>query len=106
MAEIQKEIYHFWAVSGIFVTIDGSTEFVVVPKGFEALLNDDKLSGISPHGKRLSNEPILHISLAGDGFPVTFQRGRLCATATLLFGSVSRLAKSFAKGKRGTHFRI
>ena len=88
MAEIQKDIYHFGAVSGIFVTIDGSTEFVVVPKGFEALLNDDKLSGISPHGKRLSNEPILHISLAGDGFSRDFsaRTERGCASdSTFVF---------------------
>lgn len=101
MAEIQKEIYHFGAISGIFVTIDGSTEFVVVPEGFEALLNDDKLSGISPHGKRLSNEPILHISLAGDGFSRDFSAGTTLRNSDTALRLRFKNRKVVREGKKG-----
>ena len=60
---------------GIFATIEDTTQFVLVPRGCEDALNAEKLAGISPLGARISNEPMMHIALSGDGFTRDFTSG-------------------------------
>lgn len=59
----------------VFATIENVTQFLLVPKGCEGALVDEKIAGVSPLGCRIDNEPMLHIALSGDGYARDFTAG-------------------------------
>lgn len=85
MSEVIKKIYRFGDMSGVFVTIDGVTEFVLVPYGYENRLNEEKLQGVSPLGCIIDREPMLHIALTGDGYSRDFTSGTTMRNADTAF---------------------
>ena len=75
MVTIDKKLFSFGDMVAVFATIEGVTQFLLVPKGDEDALVDEKLAGVSPLGFRIDNEPMMHIALSGDGFARDFTSG-------------------------------
>ena len=75
MVTIDKKLFSFGDMVAVFATIEGVTQFLLVPKGDEDALVDEKLAGVSPLGCRIDNEPMMHIALSGDGFARDFTSG-------------------------------
>lgn len=59
----------------IFATVEGVTQFILVPRSAENMLNEKKIAGISPLGVRIDGEPMMHVALTGDGFARDFTAG-------------------------------
>ena len=45
MSNVTKKIYRFGDMSGVFATVNGVTEFLLIPYGYEARVNEEKLAG-------------------------------------------------------------
>ncbi len=73
--EITKKYYGFGDMVGVYATVNGATQFLLVPKGTEEKLNDEKIMGISPLGALIHTEPTMHVALTGDGFARDFTAG-------------------------------
>lgn len=75
MVAIDKKQFAFGDMVAVFATIENITQFLLVPKGYENALVDEKLAGVSPLGCRIDNEPMMHIALSGDGYARDFTSG-------------------------------
>lgn len=64
---MEKKIYSFGDICCIFATVDGWTELIIVPSGYENELNDEKVIGLSPLNNIIYKESLVHLALAGDG---------------------------------------
>ena len=71
---IKKE-FNFGDMVGVFATFDGVTQFILLPKGLEKNINDEKICGVSPKGCIISLEPMIHIALSGDGYLCDYTSG-------------------------------
>lgn len=85
MADITKKCYNFGDMCAVFATVDGITQFLLLPRGEENLLSDEKLQGISPLGAVIDLEPMLHIALSGDGYARDFSAGNTARYADTAF---------------------
>ena len=85
MSNVTKKIYRFGDMSGIFATVNGVTEFLLIPYGYETRVNEEKLAGISPLGCIIDHEPMLHIALTGDGYSRDFTSGTTMRNADTAF---------------------
>lgn len=50
MVAIDKKQFAFGDMVAVFATIEDITQFLLVPKGYENALVDEKLAGVSPLG--------------------------------------------------------
>ena len=75
MLNITKKQFVFGDMVAVFATIEGATQLILVPKGCEGTLNDEKIAGVSPLGCRIDNEPMIHVALSGDGYARDFTSG-------------------------------
>ena len=73
--EMTKKSYRFGDIIGVYATVNGVTEFIIVPAGYEDKLDDDKLTGVSPLGAFIDPEPLMHIAVSGDGYSGDFTPG-------------------------------
>ena len=55
MVAIDKKQFAFGDMVAVFATIENITQFLLVPKGYENALVDEKLAGVSPLGCRIDN---------------------------------------------------
>lgn len=60
---------------GVYATVNGVTQFLLLPAGAEKELNEEKIKGISPLGVLINEEPLMHVALSGDGFARDFTAG-------------------------------
>ena len=72
---LTKKTFEFGDMVGVFATFDGVTQFILLPKGTEENINDEKICGISPKGCVISLEPTVHIALSGDGYSCDYTSG-------------------------------
>ena len=72
---LTKEVFPFGDMVGVFATFDGVTQFILLPKGMEKDINDEKICGISPKGCVIGLEPMIHIALSGDGYQCDYTSG-------------------------------
>lgn len=85
MSNVTKKIIVSVICSGIFATVNGVTEFLLIPYGYETRVNEEKLAGISPLGCIIDHEPMLHIALTGDGYSRDFTSGTTMRNADTAF---------------------
>lgn len=72
--EINQKIYQFGDMQAVFATINGVTQFLLLPVGCGEI-NEEKLAGVSPLGVVIDRELMLHVALAGDGVSRDFAAG-------------------------------
>lgn len=72
---ITKKFFKFSDMIGVFATVDDTTQFILVPKGTENDLCDEKLCCVSPLGCIIHKEPVLHIAVSGDGYACDYTSG-------------------------------
>lgn len=75
MKEINKKTFIMNNIALVYATVDGVSQLVIVPKGYENKLNDEKLSCVCPLDNYISPEPLMHICLTGDGYSRDFSAG-------------------------------
>ncbi len=85
MNELTKKQFFFDDMTGIFATVGGVTQFLLVPKGSEGEVCDEKITGKSPLGHYIDREPLLHIALTGDGYSRDFSSGNTLRNADTAF---------------------
>ncbi len=73
-------------MTALFATVNGVTQFLLLPCGTEGDVNDDKIAGVSPIGAMIDLEPMLHVALEGDGFSRDFAAGNTLRYADTAFG--------------------
>ena len=72
---LTKKAFNFGDMVGVFATFDGVTQFILLPKGLEKSINDEKICGVSPKGCIIGLEPMIHIALSGDGYSCDYTSG-------------------------------
>ena len=78
--EINQKKYQFGDMQAVFATVDGTTQFLLLPAGCPEI-NEEKLAGVSPLGVVISREPMIHAALAGDRAPREFMAGNTLRNA-------------------------
>ena len=108
---LTKKTFEFGDMVGVFASFDGVTQFILLPKGTENNINDEKICGISPKGCVISLEPMVHIALSGDGYSCDYTPGntqrnsdtalalRLANQETIDDGNKLKLITTFEDGK-------
>jgi hypothetical protein len=84
---LTKKTFTFGDMVGVFATFDGVTQFILLPRGMETEINDQKICGESPKGCIINLEPMIHLALSGDGYSCDYSSGntqRNSDTATSL----------------------
>ncbi len=74
--EVNKKVFIMNNIALVYATVNGVSQLVIVPKGYEDKLNNDKLSCICPLDNYISPEPLMHICLTGDGYSRDFSAGQ------------------------------
>ena len=74
--EMTKKTFIMNDIALVYVTVDGVSQLVIVPKGQEDKLNDQKLSSICPLDNYISPEPLIHLCLTGDGYSRDYSAGQ------------------------------
>lgn len=72
---LRKKAFTLNDMVGVFATVDGVTQFILVLKGMEDKLNDEKICCLSPLGCVIHSEPMLHIAASGDGYSCDYTPG-------------------------------
>lgn len=72
---LKKKFFVFSDMVGVFCTFDDTTQFLLVPKGTENRLNDEKICCMSPLNHIIHPEPMIHVALAGDGYSCDYTPG-------------------------------
>ena len=75
MNKVDKKIFIMNNVALVYATVNGVSQLVIVPKGYEDKLNDEKLSCVCPLNNYISPEPLMHVCLCGDGYSRDFSAG-------------------------------
>ncbi len=108
--EINQKKYRFGDMQAIFATIDGTTQFLLLPEGC-GNINEEKLAGVSPFGVVISREPMIHVALAGDRHHREFMAGntlrnsetaykfRLCNQTLESLDGCEKLVSRFENGE-------
>ena len=76
MINVDKKIFTMNNISLVYATVMGVSQLIIVPKGYEDKLSDEKLSGICPLDNFISPEPLMHVCLTGDGYSRDFSAGQ------------------------------
>ncbi|MBQ8885755.1 MAG: alpha-galactosidase [Clostridia bacterium] len=100
--KLTKKEFVFGDMVGVFATVNNVTQFLLVPRGTEGQINDEKLCCICPLGQIIHSEPMLHIALSGDGYSCDYTAGstqRNSDTASSLC-LVAHTEEELADGKR------
>ena len=76
MINVDKKIFTMNNISLVYATVNGVSQLIIVPKGYEDKLNDEKLSGVCPLDNFISPEPLMHVCLTGDGYSRDYTAGQ------------------------------
>lgn len=104
--KIDKKVYEFGDMQATFATLNGVTQFLLLPVG-SGEVNEEKLAGVSPLGVVIDRELMLHVALAGDGVSRDFSAGntlRYSDTAYSLLLRDQTLERKNGRTKLVSHF--
>ncbi len=73
--EITKKVFKMNDIDLVYATVNGLSQLVIVPSGYEDKLNDEKISCICPLNNYISPEPLMHVCLTGDGYSRDYSAG-------------------------------